>query len=29
VFAPDGNGGYRLIVRIEAGDWGKLEQASN
>lgn len=29
VFAPDGNGGYKLIVRIQAGEWGKLEPASN
>jgi phosphohistidine phosphatase SixA len=29
VFEPDGKGGYRLIVRIEAADWDKLVQASN
>ena len=29
VFEPDGNGGYRLIVRIQAGDWSKLVQASD
>ncbi len=29
VFKPDGNGGYKLIVRIPAGEWGKLAQASN
>ena len=29
VFEPDGNGGYRLIARIEAGEWSKLVQASN
>jgi len=29
VFEPDGNGRYRLIVRIEAGEWSKLVQVSN
>jgi phosphohistidine phosphatase SixA len=29
VFKPDGNGGYKLIVRIQANEWGKLAQASN
>src|SRR5882757_6806734 len=29
VFRPDGNGGYKLIVRVQAGEWGKLAQASN
>jgi phosphohistidine phosphatase SixA len=29
VFEPDGNGGYKLIVRIQAGDWSKLVQASD
>ena len=29
VFKPDGNGGYRLVVRIQANEWGKLAQASN
>lgn len=29
VFEPDGNGGYRLIVRIQASEWSKLVQASN
>jgi len=29
VFKPDGNGGYKLIVRIQASEWGKLAQASN
>jgi broad specificity phosphatase PhoE len=24
VFKPDGNGGYKLIVRIQANEWGKL-----
>jgi phosphohistidine phosphatase SixA len=27
VFEPDGNGVYKLIVRIEAGEWSKLVQA--
>ena len=27
VFKPDGNGGYRLVARIQAGDWSKLAQA--
>lgn len=26
VFRPDGNGGFRPIVRVQAGDWGKLAQ---
>ena len=25
VFKPDGNGGYKLIVRIQANEWSKLE----
>jgi phosphohistidine phosphatase SixA len=29
VFKPDGNGGYRLIVRIQANQWGKLAEAPN
>ena len=29
VFKPDGNGGYRLVARIQAGDWSKLAQAMN
>jgi phosphohistidine phosphatase SixA len=29
VFEADGNGGYRLIARIQAGEWSKLAQASN
>jgi phosphohistidine phosphatase SixA len=24
VFKPDGNGGYRLVVRVQASEWGKL-----
>jgi hypothetical protein len=27
VFKPDGNGGYRLVARVQAGDWSKLAQA--
>ena len=27
VFKPDGNGCYRLVARIQAGDWSKLAQA--
>ena len=27
VFKPDGNGGYRLIVRVQADEWSKLAQA--
>ena len=27
VFKPDGNGGYRLVARIQAGDWSKVAQA--
>jgi len=29
VFKPDGNGGYKPIVRIQAGDWSKLAHATN
>src|SRR5262245_20101371 len=29
VFKPDGNGGYKPIGRIQAGDWGKLSQSMN
>jgi phosphohistidine phosphatase SixA len=29
VFEPDGNGGYRLVVRIQAGEWSRLAQMSN
>jgi phosphohistidine phosphatase SixA len=29
VFEPDGSGGYKLVVRIQAGEWSKLAQASN
>jgi phosphohistidine phosphatase SixA len=29
VFKPDGNGGYKLIVRIQANEWGQLAQTSN
>jgi len=29
VFKPDGNGGYKLIVRIKADEWSKLAQATN
>jgi broad specificity phosphatase PhoE len=28
VFAPDGKGGYKLIVRVQADEWGKLARAS-
>ena len=24
VFKPDGNGGYKLVVRVQASEWGKL-----
>src|SRR5712671_1969346 len=29
VFKPDGNGGYKFIVRIQANEWSKLAQESN
>ena len=29
VFKPDGNGGHRLIVRVQASEWSKLAQAAN
>jgi phosphohistidine phosphatase SixA len=28
VFKPDGSGGYRLVVRVQAADWAKLAQQS-
>jgi hypothetical protein len=28
IFKPDGSGGSRLVVRIQAADWGKLAQQS-
>jgi len=29
VFRPDGNGGYRFIVRVEADEWAKFAQSAN
>jgi broad specificity phosphatase PhoE len=29
VFEPDGDGGYQLIVRIQASEWSKLAQPPN
>jgi phosphohistidine phosphatase SixA len=29
VFAPDGHGSYKLIVRIQASEWSKLVHASD
>ena len=29
VFEPDGDGGYKLIARIQASEWGKLAQPPN
>jgi phosphohistidine phosphatase SixA len=29
VFKPDDNGGYKLIVRVQASDWSKLAQTVN
>ena len=29
IFKPDGGGGYRLVARVQAGDWGKLAQMAN
>jgi hypothetical protein len=29
VFKPDGNGGYKLIVRIQAGAWSELAQEAD
>ena len=26
VFEPDGNGGYRLIARVQASEWSRLVQ---
>jgi phosphohistidine phosphatase SixA len=28
VYKPDGNGGYKTVGRIQAGDWGKLAQGN-
>jgi phosphohistidine phosphatase SixA len=28
VFKPDGNGGYRLVVRLQAEEWSKIAQAN-
>jgi len=28
VFEPDGKGGYKLIVRVQADEWGKLARTS-
>jgi len=29
VFKPDGSGGYKLVTRVQIGDWDKLAQAAN
>jgi phosphohistidine phosphatase SixA len=29
IFKPDGSGGYKLIVRVQADDWSKLAQAGS
>jgi phosphohistidine phosphatase SixA len=29
VFRPDGNGSFKAIVRVQAGDWSKLAQAAD
>jgi hypothetical protein len=29
VFEPDGNGGYKLVGRIQASEWSRRAQASN
>jgi phosphohistidine phosphatase SixA len=29
IFKPDGAGGYKFIVRLQADDWSKLEQAGS
>jgi hypothetical protein len=29
VFEPDGRGGYKPIVRIQASEWSRLAQASD
>ncbi len=29
VFAPDGDGGYRLVVRIQPSEWSRLAEASD
>jgi phosphohistidine phosphatase SixA len=29
VFKPDGNGGYKLIVRVQVGDWSELAHGVN
>jgi phosphohistidine phosphatase SixA len=29
IFKPDGSGGTKLVVRVQANEWGKLAQAAN
>jgi hypothetical protein len=29
VFKPDGNGGYRFVVRVQADEWAKFAQSAN
>ena len=29
IFKPDGNGGYKLVARVQAAEWGKLAQTAN
>jgi phosphohistidine phosphatase SixA len=29
IFKPDGSGGAKFIVRVQAADWSKLAQATN
>jgi hypothetical protein len=29
VLKPDGSGGYKLVARVQANEWGKLAQASS
>jgi hypothetical protein len=29
IFKPDGNGGYKFVVRVQADEWKKLAEATN
>jgi hypothetical protein len=29
VFLPDGNGGYKLVVRVQADEWKKLAESTH
>jgi hypothetical protein len=29
IFKPDGSGGYKFVVRVQADEWKKLADSSN